>query len=511
MQKRHYQFFKTDKLLNAFVARILMCTLLLSSVSLGASEGASSSIATTGASRSNNERVSALIQYAIENEATVDAANYRAENDASIAGTRWTALLPRLDLSASYTRLQEIDLPPFDVGAGPMPNPFPQILDNWNLKASLALPLSQYFTMILPRMKQSKLQEAISLAQSAQVRERIAVQSEQMFWGLASLRSQARNLESTKKRVGLALELNEKLFAAGQLPKVELDAMKAQVANIDTALSSIEAQDQLMVSQIAAFIGLSHDELQSKNWLPLALSLDDLMNEVKTRDAAKLKLNLNEALVQSSYAQRPELNALNETLHVMEQEVKVSKRSGLPSINLLGNYSYANPNQRFFPLTNDWNGSWDITLAAGWSPNDYIASLSRTKRTRSDQREVQANLNALKRQIRSELMSALTELENAKRSLESASVDLRIERSRREQSQTRLKAGAISSFEDLDREAALEAAENKVLNEFVKVSLAESTLYRVLGIASSPTRTHDIQQLANTTSQPQANSGGGAS
>src|SRR5690606_21369263 len=73
------------------------------------------------------------------------AAQEQAERSVSLGRV---AFAPRLDLNASYTRLSKIELNTVEFG-GMEFELFPQILDNYALRASLRFPVSDYFTSIL--------------------------------------------------------------------------------------------------------------------------------------------------------------------------------------------------------------------------------------------------------------------------------------------------------------------------------------------------------------------------
>jgi hypothetical protein len=70
------------------------------------------------------------------------AAAAQARAEAAYREVR-VGLFPQLALQANYTRLSEVDLPPFDIGGTIIDNPFPQILNTYLLRASLSIPVTR--------------------------------------------------------------------------------------------------------------------------------------------------------------------------------------------------------------------------------------------------------------------------------------------------------------------------------------------------------------------------------
>lgn len=420
-----------------------------------------------------------LIDLAIENDAHIRAAQFKTDADQSIQKTAQAGLLPRLDLTASYTRLNEVDLPPFDFGSGvAMDNPFPQVLDNYSLKASLAFPLLTYFKSIVPRMKQTENQALLSAAAEQQQKERIAFTTRQLYWGLQMRFMQHRLLERAQTRVKSTLEQMRLLHEAGQLTNVEYDGVETQSLDVAQNLVSNMRQIEIAKRQIVRFVGIDVSDIGT-----LFAPVDDaMMHDLTIGSAGSIHQMRIEDFVAVATRERPEFDVVTQSIALLESEYDIAARGALPELNLVGQYEYSNPNQRIFPTTAEFNDTWAISAQATWSPNDLIGASTLKKRARAQVEEAHANLNALKRQVRQELEEAHDSLQTVQESITLEKRKLNYEQTRYKNTQQAVLAGTETTFDRIERETAVQNAELALENAYVQFAIARATLLRALGV-----------------------------
>ncbi len=419
--------------------------------------------------------VDQLIEQAIEFDANRQAAQIKADADESIRETAEAGLLPRLDLSASYTRLSEVDLPPFDFGTGVvMDNPFPQVLDNYSLKASLAIPLMGYLKNIIPRMKQTEHQAELSKASLEQHEERVAFMTRQLLLAAMMQHAQISILKTAEKRLDVSKNRLQQLFDAGQIKSIELEGVKTQAFDVKYQIGVAKRGYQNAITQLETFTGAEKELIDNA-----------VVSLVTHQQSERLSEEMNtgtDRLLELANQNRPELSVVKASVDMLSRERDIAKRGALPDLNLVGQYEYSNPNQRIFPLTPDFNGTWAITAQASWSPNDLIGANTLKKRANAQLEEAKANLTALKRQIKKEVEEAYNGYVNAQEAIVVKKRNVTYTNARYAQTEIEVENGVASSFDVLDREQETLAAGEEFQLARMQYALAEATLLRALGI-----------------------------
>ncbi len=69
-------------------------------------------------------------------------------------------------------------------------------------------------------------------------------------------------------------------------------------------------------------------------------------------------------LVARALAHRPEIQSARSQVTAQEAGVEVARSELFPSVFLTGDYTLANPNQRVFPQTDQFVGTWSIGILA---------------------------------------------------------------------------------------------------------------------------------------------------
>ncbi|HLT36808.1 MAG TPA: TolC family protein, partial [Enhygromyxa sp.] len=104
-----------------------------------------------------------------------------------------------------------------------------------------------------------------------------------------------------------------------------------------------------------------------------------------------------------------------------------------PRLDGFAEATYANPNQRFFPLEPVFNGSWSAGVSLTWVMNDAIQASAKVKELEANQRGLDAQREALRRGVAMEVavayaerQSVLAELQYIERATESAAEGYRV-------------------------------------------------------------------------------------
>ncbi len=157
-------------------------------------------------------------------------------------------------------------------------------------------------------------------------------------------------------------------------------------------------------------------------------------------------------------------------------------RAGLrPQVGVNGGYDYASPNPRFFPRSDQWQDSWDVSVNASWTLWDG----GRTRAERADAaaqvRVAEARLSDFDRQVTFEVRQRQLELESSLAAIGAAAEGVRAAAEARRVVAERFTAGVVTNTEVLDAQTALLQAELERTRALASARLAEARLARAVG------------------------------
>ena len=186
-------------------------------------------------------------------------------------------------------------------------------------------------------------------------------------------------------------------------------------------------------------------------------------------------------LVEEALAGRPELAALaaqGEALAARERQALAPAR---PALALLAQWEVARPNQRYFPLADEWHDSWSAGVSASWTLFDGgkaradARGAAAARRAVGEERAEAARGVALEVEVaREDLLAALATIAAADAARDAASER---ERAARE----RLDAGLAPMVEILDAQSGLAAAEQLQTDARAAAWIADARLRRAVG------------------------------
>lgn len=380
---------------------------------------------------------------------------------------RW----PQLDLGAGYTRRSEVPelaiFAPTSDPARPVERVvvFPNIQDNWRLRAGVALPL---YTggRIGAQVAATEHGRAAAGEDLRAGRADLALETRGAYWSLVTAREAERvrreairALEShlrdarNRQRFGMAAS-NEVLAVEVERDRSELERLSAQVA-AEVAEANLQ---RLLALPATARIDPSE---------PLA--------------AAPSPVPPVEALVAEAQGARPERRALAARAAAADALAGAERRARLPQLALAGGYSYANPNRDIVPPTAEWKDTWDVGVGLSWSVFDGGRRSASEARARAQASAVRAQLEELDRAIRLEVTQHALELRTAEARLAVAERSVVSAQESRRVAADRYREGVIPSSELLDAELAHERAALARTEALAALRLAAAALERAVG------------------------------
>ena len=418
------------------------------------------------------------------------------------AGARqaWQGFFPQLEVSARYTRLSRITQPEFgSIGFTPDqlalargaadavsdPNArflwnslldafsdteafsFPVLLNQYGLRASLTLPVSDIFFTVLPSYRAANMAVDAQEAQRAVEERAISLRTREAYYELARARGgmivAARTVAQTEARRDQVRALVE----GGAAARVDLLRLEAQLAQAQVAHA--RAQGGATIAERALRL-LMHVEGDP----PIVLG-EDVFTEPEP-----IRGSLGD-LADQGLASRPELIALRQLEASRERSVDAERGRRYPQLAVQANFDYANPNNRIIPQQQEFNGTWDLSVLLRWSPNEMGVARQRVEQARASLLQVRTDMDQLRDGVRLEVERAYEELRTAKLAFAAARTGLEAARESYRVRVEQLAAGAAVTSDVIDAETDLARARLQAIDAAIGIRLADARLRQAIG------------------------------
>lgn len=336
-------------------------------------------------------------------------------------------MLPSLSLNGVYTRLSHLDGATVDIpfGGSSIPVQFPSSPDNAiTFTARLQYPVFAGFRLL----QAARIAELTATAKNdaiAVYRNALAFETQRAYW--EAVRATA-NVETLKKNLDLTTVLQREVQAQvsqGVATASDRLSVDEQVSQAQVSLeSAISMRNQAYMS-LAALFG---DAATADNILTatLAGTGSDAADALPYRlvsspgnaaaDVAALTANPAGSVAEALGA-RNEVHAAEMGVQMAEHAVKAAAGGLYPSVAVVGDYTYANPNQRVFPATDSFTGTWDIGVQISLDVGGAPANLARTAAAQEDLARAKEQLRKQSDSVRADVRSTLLALDRASHQL----------------------------------------------------------------------------------------------
>ena len=317
------------------------------------------------------QRAGATSYQAKATEQNLTAAGARAEQ-------QWTNYLPRIGLTARYTRLS--DFTPPTVGGGgstvatlqpagtvnPTPTiaaagfSLPLVLDNYLTQATIAVPISDYFFRIGKAYSAATHSEEAARFDVVAARAKSYADGKVAYYTWLRARGAVGVAEQSLAVAHAHQKDAENQFAVGNASKADVLRAQTQVAAAELAVERANSGVALTERQVRVAIHGKEDDV-----LTPTESLDGTLPSAPTN---------MKPLVAEAHGARPEIKSIDKSAEAARKLADVSRAGRLPVLSGFGDVTYSNPNQRRFPQAPVWFPTWQVGAQVTWSPNDIISS-----------------------------------------------------------------------------------------------------------------------------------------
>jgi len=436
---------------------------------------------------------------AVATAPSLDSARAQLTAAQSGAQRALQAFVPRVELSGRYTRLSEITPPSLfgdpavlrqqleqaRIVAGMVSDPaaqqlflaniagqeaqanftFPVILDQFALGASLTVPVTDLFLQVWPAYEAA---DGAARAVRYQIRARaseVAQQAREAFYAYARARGALAIATAAVAAVEMQEDLVEALVRAGTTAHVDLARVQAQVAAAHVAALRTEAGVRIAETAVRTLL---HSED------PVAIG-EDLLAPVPPPEASR------EALVAQALTHRAEPLALRTAIGARGRQIDAAEGSRWPHLVLVGNLTYANPNQRFIPQSSVFRETWDVSAVLTWSPNDFFTGERVADDARAQRGQAEADLRALEDGIGLQVTQAYENLRAAQAAMQAAEAGVAAAEEALEVRTQQYRAGATIITEVILAVNERARAELDLLNAALDARVARAQLDRAIG------------------------------
>jgi outer membrane protein TolC len=186
-------------------------------------------------------------------------------------------------------------------------------------------------------------------------------------------------------------------------------------------------------------------------------------------------------LITSAFEKRPEMLGMNARVKASEAGLTSARGGWWPQIYLVGNYDYNRPNQRYFPATDDFKDSWDVSVAVSFDLWNWNQTGHQTTQAQAQLAQAQEGLSMTKDGITLEVTQSYLNIQKAKeRKIVSEQGVNQAEENYR-MTDGVYKQGLAANSELLDAEVALLQAKLNLTQSLVDYELAIAQLSKAIG------------------------------
>ena len=395
------------------------------------------------------------------------------------------AYFPRLTATGRYMRLSPIDPPSFGnsviapgVGPGPIPPgtplvnvpfTFPVLLNQTILQANLNVPLSDYLLRIPQAYAAAtKNQKAATFAESA-ARLKAATDAKVIYYTWVRAKLQEVVAEQALLQAKAHLVDAQHAFDAGTVSKADVLRVESQVAASKLLVERAKSMAEITETQIRVAM---HDTA------PLAYEVGESVDlEIPKAQGAE---NLT-ALWAEAGGTRLEIKALEQTSEALREQAKVARAGNYPKVDVFGDIIHANPNQRIFPLQDQFRTTWDVGVQLTYSPNDIALAGASNRNLTARAASLTAQKQALEDGIRVEVTQTRNALREAQAAVESTAQGLVAAEESYRVRRSLFRNGRATGVELTDAETDLTRSRLESINARVDVRIALVRLEHALG------------------------------
>jgi outer membrane protein TolC len=342
--------------------------------------------------------------------ASSEAAAQSAHWDSEVA---WSGYLPTLTGQAAYVRYSKVNSTfnfndfwedlgiPIPMGETDSSSGSDFVLppNSYQFSATARYPVSDIFLKVWPQYEASK---NIADARSIEVetrRAQVDLTAREAFYAHARALATMVVAEQALKQAQAQADQAKLFVDAGTAAPVDLMTATARVEATLSALARTKGAVAVTRNTLATYAGVKTDEVVGIKEPVTALP------EAPTDDV--------DGLLKRGMEHRPELRAIRKLVEA-SGHTRVAERNGaLPTLAVDGTVLYANPNQRYIPIVEEFRTTWQVGASLTWTANQALIAHQRNQKFHAETNKALADLGALEDAVRIEVVQAFEDFKAA--------------------------------------------------------------------------------------------------
>jgi outer membrane protein len=244
--------------------------------------------------------------------------------------------------------------------------------------------------------------------------------------------------------------------------------MKVQVQLSEAHVRRIDAENGLKLAMYAF-----------NNTVGLPLETDiELASKIHIRDQEWGNID---TLVNNALEHRPEVLGMNARVKAGEAGLTSARGGWWPQLYLVGNYSYLRPNQRFFPVQDEFKGTWDVSLSVSFDIWNWWQTGYQTTQAQAQLAQAKEGLSMTRDGVTLDVTQSYLAIQKAReRKIVSEQEVTQAEENYRVMS-AKYKQGLTANSDLLDAEVALLQAKLNLTQSLVDYALALAQMSKAVG------------------------------
>lgn len=425
-----------------------------------------------------------------------DAVRLSMAADARVQSSHWDALaasakaeearrrqLPSLSLSAGYTRLSDLQS---SISLGPTTMTIDSLDNAFSLGATMQYPVFAGY-----RLRESaalaELQSRGKETSLAMVRRALDFETRRAYWEAVRSIYNVRMLQENRNLMQNNLEVVQHQLAQGTVINADLLAAQMRRDQADIDLGNARTMQQRAFLSLASLLSDGGDtSLAADPTTLFALgSAPDTTPELAGPGQPLADSIDANALAESALRRRPEIQASAIAIDVAEHSKKLAEAPLYPAVNLTGNYTLADPNQRVAFQTDPWKftGTWSLGMSVSWDIGGIPANLLERQAQDYGIEKSRADKSRQEELIQLDVRACALTYDQTRR--DAALVARMLDQAKENERVTeqRSKAGTASATDLLTAQIARLRSEFTIVNKQIDLQIAAADLCRAAALA----------------------------
>jgi outer membrane protein TolC len=341
--------------------------------------------------------------------------------------------------------------------------------DNYAVGASLTIPLSDYILRLSDAATSAQASRRAARYSLAAERARVDTDARVLYYNWLRAHGQVYVAQKALERTRARLQDAQAAFSVGSLTQADVMRIEALVANGQLALEQAESLRQLTRAQLAIIMS---------DMGPADYHVGEAVPPSAVDAPAEGSAH---PLIAEAWGKRYELKALDSTIEALENGQSAARAGGYPRIDAVGDATYANPNQRYFPPKQDWNATWSVGVVASWNVGETFLSGARGDELAAQTENLRGQRVRLEALIASQVVSAVLDLRTAQAALQTSEITVRATEEAYRVTADRFRVGRATTTDMVTAETDLLGAKQTQINARIDSAIAGLRLQQALG------------------------------